>query len=706
MRRALHAACFLLLVGLVHAPSMTKANDPMNVALLSHGASAYANGEFVHWTAGPMYASHAIDDDPSTFWAGLQTTQPQRLTVSLGGFHMIDRIAIAENSATSWITSAVVSYHNGHSWYDLLNIAKTSAGADLYFTSVLADSVRIDIHEVDAPSSWTNKVALIYALEVYGSAFPHERNIAAAAQARSNGDFVHWDAGPLVAGFANDGDITTHWDGLSANSPQVLTFEFQDRHVIEELRIWEQNRSSFATGFYVQYRLGLEWHTILDIEKDTADYRHSFSPFECDALRIRIHSVQAPPSWYNPIAQVWEVEILGQPALARKNVALVSNGGSAYSNGEFVHWQEGPTLAEFAIDGDPSTHWDGLQERSPQTLVISFSDTKVIDAITITENPLASWIEEARISYHNGYSWYPLGLVSKLEAGLVLSFTPVLADSVKLEIDQVHAPASWYNQVALVYECEVWGSAFGHPRGITQLAEATSNGNYVHPTAGEMFAWHAIDGDPLTHWDGLEANSPQILELAFDFDVQVDGLLLWEPYRHSFVTAAVIRALVADQWLTVATINKTDPDARIEFAPVVARAMRLQVLEVEAPSSWTNRVALVGELELLGSVVESSTDVPSPRSDDPLVVRVVPNPFNPATAIQFVLDRVIVGTVDVYDVRGALVRRLHSGPFQTGLNVLTWDGTDSDDTPVASGVYLYRVVAGHHATHGKLTLLK
>ncbi|MFH1567464.1 MAG: FlgD immunoglobulin-like domain containing protein, partial [Gemmatimonadota bacterium] len=70
-----------------------------------------------------------------------------------------------------------------------------------------------------------------------------------------------------------------------------------------------------------------------------------------------------------------------------------------------------------------------------------------------------------------------------------------------------------------------------------------------------------------------------------------------------------------------------------------------------------------------------------------------PNPFNGATAIEWVLPA--DGPVDlaIYDVLGRRVRSLARGPREAGAHRLTWDGRDDRGLPVGSGVYFCRLVA-------------
>ncbi len=83
-----------------------------------------------------------------------------------------------------------------------------------------------------------------------------------------------------------------------------------------------------------------------------------------------------------------------------------------------------------------------------------------------------------------------------------------------------------------------------------------------------------------------------------------------------------------------------------------------------------------------------------------------PNPFNPLTAIGFVLDRRATVTVEIHDLRGRLVRALGGATLPVGEHALTWDGRDRAGRSVVSGVYHYRVRAGRTVLGGRMTLLR
>ena len=84
----------------------------------------------------------------------------------------------------------------------------------------------------------------------------------------------------------------------------------------------------------------------------------------------------------------------------------------------------------------------------------------------------------------------------------------------------------------------------------------------------------------------------------------------------------------------------------------------------------------------------------------------VPNPFNPATAIGFEVDRAANVTLTVYDVSGRRVRTLVSRFMTPGIYTEEWNGRDARGEGVASGVYFYRLRAGDRAITKKMVYLK
>lgn len=83
-----------------------------------------------------------------------------------------------------------------------------------------------------------------------------------------------------------------------------------------------------------------------------------------------------------------------------------------------------------------------------------------------------------------------------------------------------------------------------------------------------------------------------------------------------------------------------------------------------------------------------------------------PNPFNPKTTIDLYLPAAGIGEVKIFDIRGYLVRTLHTGPLVRGQNTFVWEGQSDSGSAVASGVYLVSAKAGDHELTRKLLLVK
>jgi hypothetical protein len=88
-----------------------------------------------------------------------------------------------------------------------------------------------------------------------------------------------------------------------------------------------------------------------------------------------------------------------------------------------------------------------------------------------------------------------------------------------------------------------------------------------------------------------------------------------------------------------------------------------------------------------------------------------PNPFNPHTWIPYQLGEDCQVKIQIFSVRGDLLRELDLGYQTAGLylsrhKAAYWDGRDESAETVASGVYFYKISAGHYHALRKLTILR
>ncbi len=126
-------------------------------------------------------------------------------------------------------------------------------------------------------------------------------------------------------------------------------------------------------------------------------------------------------------------------------------------------------------------------------------------------------------------------------------------------------------------------------------------------------------------------------------------------------------------------------------------------LRLTAQSSYDESITAQSQLDF----AMSGTGGPS-LPLKPALLGNSPNPFNPSTAIRFVVPSgpALFYRITVYDASGRRVRQLHSGQASTGIHEVIFDGKDDEGRPVGSGVYLYRLELGNETLVSKMVLVK
>ena len=83
-----------------------------------------------------------------------------------------------------------------------------------------------------------------------------------------------------------------------------------------------------------------------------------------------------------------------------------------------------------------------------------------------------------------------------------------------------------------------------------------------------------------------------------------------------------------------------------------------------------------------------------------------PNPFNPSTTITFDLPETSYVQLEVYDIMGRRITTLIDGQRTAGRHQAIWYATSDKGTPVAGGVYLYKIQTGSFRETRQMVLLK
>jgi len=83
-----------------------------------------------------------------------------------------------------------------------------------------------------------------------------------------------------------------------------------------------------------------------------------------------------------------------------------------------------------------------------------------------------------------------------------------------------------------------------------------------------------------------------------------------------------------------------------------------------------------------------------------------PNPFNPQTTISFDVKEPAPVRIDIYNLKGQIIRTLVNEIKTSGHYTIIWNGKDQNGNGVASGVYHYRMQAGKYKSIRRMLLMK
>jgi hypothetical protein len=169
--------------------------------------------------------------------------------------------------------------------------------------------------------------------------------------------------------------------------------------------------------------------------------------------------------------------------------------------------------------------------------------------------------------------------------------------------------------------------------------------------------------------------------------------------KYDLVNASGLRingAAAGDWYLTVSRmVTQVEAFGHRKMAIALLAATSLEGLRAEAMLALNAYGALSG-------VDDGHTALPRMIALD----QNFPNPFNPQTTIRFTVPSTAQAELAVFNVCGQKVCTLFDGVAGAGENRVIWDGTDNSGSPVASGVYFYRLTTTKETISRTMVLLK
>lgn len=221
---------------------------------------------------------------------------------------------------------------------------------------------------------------------------------------------------------------------------------------------------------------------------------------------------------------------------------------------------------------------------------------------------------------------------------------------------------------------------------IQRVSEDGSGGNLIRAARDPKVAYSLFSDGFVVTWSGTpSAFGPaafEVLAREVDRDGTPQGTLpfvvsetaSWGTSGVEAVTPAIVASPVQNVILTAWSGAETIP-FRFAF--------------------WSRSFTL--------TVATAAPPAPVPLA---LSLSAAPNPFNPATVLQFTVPETARTRITIHDVRGQLVRTLVQETFTAGAHQRSWDGRDDRGAIVGSGVYHARIWHPSGTQQRKLVLLK
>ena len=112
------------------------------------------------------------------------------------------------------------------------------------------------------------------------------------------------------------------------------------------------------------------------------------------------------------------------------------------------------------------------------------------------------------------------------------------------------------------------------------------------------------------------------------------------------------------------------------------------------------------KLGTFGIFIDDKSSVAEATVDGFLVNQNYPNPFNSSTQISYQLANDSNIRVNIYNLKGELVKSLFEGFQQQGFHNIEWNGDSQSNLSVTSGIYFCRISTKQFTSNQKMILLK
>jgi len=145
---------------------------------------------------------------------------------------------------------------------------------------------------------------------------------------------------------------------------------------------------------------------------------------------------------------------------------------------------------------------------------------------------------------------------------------------------------------------------------------------------------------------------------------------------------------------------------RSEFGPAVGELAKLDI-EFIGENTNPNRAIRLTDFEIVDvNAYCLNVEVLGELPESFILYQNYPNPFNANTVISFEMPYNSNVSIDIFNILGQEVKELYTGQLEAGPHQVIWDGTNSNNQTVTSGIYFYRFQTDVFNKTKKMLLVK
>ncbi len=212
---------------------------------------------------------------------------------------------------------------------------------------------------------------------------------------------------------------------------------------------------------------------------------------------------------------------------------------------------------------------------------------------------------------------------------------------------------------------------------------------------------NAVDGNLSTRWSS-QFSDPQYITIDLQ-SVKIfnEVILNWETAYAKEYEIQVSND--NNNWNTMAHISNGMGGTEKISAQSSARYVRIYC--IQRATQWGYSLYEIG----IYNIEDVSDDVQENISNLPsefLLSNNYPNPFNPTTTIEYELPKAGYVKLEIFNSLGELIKTIINDFKNAGKHSIQWNGKNSNDIDVPSGIYFYRMSSDELTLVKKMILLR